>query len=55
MNAWDKQTIYKPTEDVFGWDFDATWLWRVNRTNMGTIFISELVPHIPSSEQQFWH
>jgi len=19
LNAWDKQTIYKPTEDAFGW------------------------------------
>ena len=21
LNAWDKQTIYKPAEDAFGWGF----------------------------------
>jgi hypothetical protein len=30
---------------------DASWVWRVDRTNMGTFFVSELVPRIPSSEQ----
>jgi len=33
--------------------YDATWVWRMDWTNMGTIFISELVPHIPSSEQPY--
>jgi len=33
---------------------NASWLWRVDWTNMGTIFVSELVPHIPASEQPFW-
>ena len=33
---------------------NASWLWRVDRTNMGTFFVWELVPHIPSSEQPFW-
>ena len=33
---------------------NASWLWRVDWTNVGTIFVSELVPHIPSVEQPFW-
>ena len=27
---------------------NASWLWRVDWTNVGTIFVSELVPHILS-------
>ena len=32
----------------------ATWGWGMDWTNVGTIFVSELVPHIPSVEQPFW-
>jgi len=34
--------------------YDVTLEWRVDWTYMGTIFVSELVPHIPSVEQPFW-
>jgi len=53
LNAWDKQTIYNPTEDAFGWGLSCylggggwigpTW----------TIFISELVPHYPPQNNHF--
>ena len=52
---WDDTTINKP---ISGMSIDgvcnASWLWRVDWTNVGTIFVSELVPHIPSVEQPFW-
>ena len=37
--------------------YDAVWQWRVdmsNTSNMGSFFLTEMVPHIPSSEQQYW-
>ena len=40
MNAWDKQTIYKPTMNALDGVCDPTWVWRVDRTNMGA-FLSE--------------
>ena len=53
-NAWDKQTIYKPTMNALDGVCDATWVWRVDRTKIGAFFVWKLVPHIPSSEQPFW-
>ena len=32
---------------------DAVWQWRVDMSNMGSFFLTEMVPHIPSSEQQY--
>ena len=34
--------------------YDVTLEWRVDWTYMGTIFVSALVPHIPSVEQPVW-
>jgi hypothetical protein len=34
--------------------YDAVWQWRVNMSNMGSFFSQKWLPHIPSSEQQYW-
>ena len=47
LNAWDKQTIYNQQRMSLDGVCDATWGWGVDRTNIGTFFVLELVPTYP--------
>ena len=54
LNAWEDTTIKNRHGMSIDGVCNASWLRRVDWTNVGTIFVSELVPHIPSLEQPFW-